>query len=96
MDRKRGSREAKGPGMNPALRLVADESPRDVIEMLAQLLADADEGQIYGIAFVAIYKGRRVIVDAAGECKRSPIYSRGLVAVLDDFFRDKIPEYYGN
>lgn len=96
MDRKRGSREPQGPGINPRFRLVADESPHDVIEILAQLLADAEEGQIYGIAFVAIYKARRVIVDAAGECKTNPIYSRGLVAVLDDFFRDKIPWHHGN
>ena len=82
--------------MKLPLGLVPDDSPHDVREVLAELLADADDGQIYGIAFVAMYKGRRVIADAAGECKKNPIYSRGLVAVLDDYFRDKINEHDGN
>ena len=80
--------------MKPPFKLVAEDFPHDVREVLTRLLAHADEGQIYGIAFVAMYKGRRVIADAAGECERNPIYSRGLVAVLDDYFRDRMREHH--
>lgn len=76
--------------MKPPFHLVHDHAVKDVGELLAQMLAHAQEGQIYGIAFVAMYKGRVIVADAAGECERNPVYSRGLVAVLDDYFRDKI------
>lgn len=69
---------------NPPFHLVLDGLSHDVIECLAQLLHDAESGELLGFACAAMYKGRRYIVDVAGECYRSPTFTRGLVAVLDD------------
>lgn len=74
--------------MRSPFRLVSDDLSEDTVECLRQLCAMAERGQIHGIAFVAMVKGRRFIRNAAGECMRNPPYSRGLVAYLDDFLRE--------
>jgi hypothetical protein len=51
---------------------------------LEELLADAISGKAIGIGFVVMYRGRRFIANAAGEAKRSPVFTRGMLACLDD------------
>lgn len=71
-------------------RLVQDTISTDTVEALSQLLDLAKDGEIMGIAFVAMYRRREYIVNAAGETLKNPTFSRGMLASLDDFFRGKI------
>ena len=68
----------------PPFRLVPDTISDDTIEALQELLADAKAGKAIGIGFVVMYRGRQFIANAAGEAKRSPVFTRGMVAPLDD------------
>jgi hypothetical protein len=70
--------------MKPPYRLVPDAVSGDTVKALQQLLAEAKKGQVIGVAFVAMYKQRQFIANAAGEAKRSPVFTRGMVACLDD------------
>ena len=67
--------------------LVSDEISHDTIEALTELLEDARRGELIGIAFAAMYKQRKFIVDTAGEAHRNPIFTRGMLACLDDKLR---------
>lgn len=60
----------------------------ETIEVLRTLLREAESGHLIGLAFAAIYKDRRYIVDTAGEAYRSPTFARGMVAALDDESRE--------
>lgn len=68
----------------PPFCLVQNTLSHDTIECLTQLLRHAKRGQLLGVAYTALYKGRRCVVDVAGECYRNPTFTRGLVAALDD------------
>jgi hypothetical protein len=70
------------------MRLVPDNLSHETIECTGQLHEFSRRGEVLGVAFVAIIKGRRFIRNAAGECIRDPSRTRGLVAYLDDFLRD--------
>lgn len=72
--------------MKPPFRLVPDDVPHEVVAALKHLTRDAEEEKdLIGFAYVAMYrKGRRYIVNAAGECYRSPDVARGYVAQLFD------------
>jgi hypothetical protein len=61
-----------------------DEISSDVIEALEALLKQARAGDLIGIAYTAMYKRRRYVVDTAGECRRNPTFTRGMVRALDD------------
>lgn len=60
----------------------------DTIEALEQMLDEARRGRLIGIACVAMYKRREFYVNATGEAYRSPTFSRGMVATLDDYLRE--------
>lgn len=64
--------------------LVPDTISGDTVEALEQLLADARKGVVVGIAYAAMYRRKEFIVNAAGEAKKSPVFSRGMIACLDD------------
>lgn len=70
----------------PPFRLVPDTVSHDIVEALKHLLEDAEQHRdLFGLAYVAMYrKNRRYIVNAAGECYRSPDVARGYVAQLHD------------
>lgn len=48
------------------------------------LLAEARAGQLVGIAYAGIYPARAYVVDMAGEAKRAPIFTRGLLSILEN------------
>ncbi|MPZ46035.1 MAG: hypothetical protein GEV05_22150 [Betaproteobacteria bacterium] len=57
----------------------------DTIEALKQLLVLARKGEITGLAFVAQKTNQAAfIVEAVGECRARPVYTRGMVRYLDD------------
>jgi len=70
--------------VKPPFKLVSDDLSKDTIECLTQLLDHAKAGHILGVAYGAMYKGRRYIVNVAGECHRNRTFTRGIVADLDE------------
>lgn len=68
-------------------RVVPDTLSKDVVTCLRALLEDAQAGKLHGIVFAGMYKGKRLITNTAGEAAKSPIFARGMVAVLDDEVR---------
>jgi hypothetical protein len=70
--------------MKPPFRLVPDAISPDTVRALEQLLREARRGRIIGVAFVAMYKRREYIANATGEARRSPTFTRGMIASLDD------------
>jgi len=70
--------------MKPPFRLVPDAISGDTIQALEELLTDARAGKAVGIGFVVMYRGRRFIANAAGEARRSPVFTRGMLTCLDD------------
>lgn len=71
--------------------LVPDAISKDTVACLRALLQEAESGSLIGIAFAAMFKKGRgqkqTIVNTAGECHKSRIFTRGLVADLDDYLR---------
>lgn len=75
------------PTRTKPYRLVDYQASEDTVTALEELLAaarDSGTDQLIGIAFVAMYRGQRYIVDTAGECRRNPTFTRGMVAELHD------------
>ena len=75
--------------MRPPFRLVPDEISHDAVAALRQLLAHSESGhatrgRLIGLGFVAMYRNRTYIVNAAGECYRNPDVARGYLAQLGD------------
>lgn len=68
----------------PPYQLVPDHISTDTVECLARLLAMAKRGEIVGLAYAAMYKRKRYIVDTAGEAYRSPTFAAGMTAALTD------------
>lgn len=64
--------------------LVRDTVSRDTVEALELLLADARKGRVVGIAFGAMLRQRRYLVNCAGDACRDPTTTRGILAALDD------------
>lgn len=76
--------------MKPPFRLVQDSLSKETVVALTELLQQARLGQIYGIAFVAMVKGRYFIAGTAGECGRNLDYTRALLLRLDDQLSDQL------
>jgi hypothetical protein len=76
--------------MKPPFRLVPDTISKDVVQALTELLEQAQQGQIYGMAFVAMVKGRYFIANTAGECERNLDYTRSLLLRFDDKLADRL------
>lgn len=70
--------------------LLPDYVSHDTVDCLKQLLAQAKRGEIIGMAYCAMLKRRAYIVNTAGEAHRSPTFSRGMVAALDDQLAGRI------
>jgi hypothetical protein len=73
-------------------RLVKEQVSDDTIQALAALHTLASRGEIIGIAYAVMLKGRMVVVNTTGEARRSPIFARGMVAQLDDAVSDLVRE----
>lgn len=68
----------------PPFVLVDQHISDDTKEALRELLAAAEAGDMIGIAFAAMYRRRRYLVDTAGEASRNPTFARGMVQALND------------
>lgn len=78
--------------MDRPFSLVDQPISHDTVSALRSLLNDAERGDVIGIAFAVMYKGRDYIVDTAGEAHRSPTFARGMVQALDDHLMRKVHE----
>lgn len=70
--------------MTAPFLLVPDTLSENTIQCLEVLLEHARSGEVTGIAFAAMLKRQKFIVNSAGEARRNPTFSRGMVAALDD------------
>lgn len=71
-------------GRKPPFVLIRSKISHDTIEALEFLLHEAQRGQVIGLAYGAIMKGRACIVDTAGEAYRNPLFALGVVCLLSD------------
>ena len=78
--------------MDRPFSLAPDSISHDTIEALRVLLKDAEKGEVIGLAFAVMYKGRDYIVNTAGEAHRSPTFTRGMVQALDDHLMNMVHE----
>lgn len=76
--------------MKPPFHLAPDNLSEDTIECLEQLLDAAKRGHLLGLAYAAMLRRREFITNTAGECRRNPVFARGIVASLDDELRDMV------
>jgi hypothetical protein len=70
--------------VKPPFSLVKDGISTDTEKALLQMLELARKGELIGIAFAGMTRGRKFFVNTAGEAHRSPVFARGMVAALDD------------
>jgi hypothetical protein len=75
--------------MKPPFRLVGDGLSHETVEVLEQLLALAQRGELIGIAFAGMVRQRHYFVNTAGEAHRNPTFARGMIAALDDELSDQ-------
>jgi len=66
------------------IELIPDHISHDTIEALEDLLHRARAGEITGVAFAAILRRKRYIVNTAGSAYRFPTFTRGMIRALDD------------
>jgi hypothetical protein len=69
--------------MKPPFRIAVEYPSEDTVQALGELLALATNGDLIGIAFVAMYKRRRIQTGTTGEAARSPVFTVGAVRVLE-------------
>lgn len=75
--------------LSPHLRLVTPVS-LDTVSRLRELLARAERGEVVGIAYAALQRGRKYTVDACGEAARNPTFTRGMVDALSDELKSRV------
>jgi len=68
----------------PPFILIPDTISHELGEAIEQLYDGWRRGELIGLAFTGMIRRRGYIVNAAGECYRSPTFTRGMVAALDD------------
>lgn len=70
--------------MKPPFTLMRANVSHDTVEALEFLLHEAKRGEVIGLAYGAMMKGRSCIVDTAGEAYRNPLFALGVVCLLGD------------
>lgn len=80
------------PDLRPPFQLVAINGgvSRDTIACLRELLKRAENGEVIGVAYAAMYKHRKYTVNACGEADRNPTFARGMVAALGDELAQRV------
>lgn len=70
--------------LNEPFRLIRDNISHDMLICTRQINAQAECGDLIGIAYGLMYRGRNYVVNVAGEAYRNPGFARSVVSVLDD------------
>lgn len=68
--------------MGRIVTLAPSPGSDDTIAALEALLTEAKAKKLIGIAYVGIYPAREYVIDVAGEAKRAPVFTHGLVGML--------------
>lgn len=76
--------------MKRPFTLVPTEGSDDTAACVRMLEAGVKAKRVIGLAYVVIYAQRNYEVHLCGEADRSPTFTRGAVAVLDDKLRLRI------
>lgn len=71
------------------VHLVQHEGSHDTKEAAKAISADAESGQLVGIAFVGIYRGGDYICDTAGEAFKNTTLTIGMVRMLSALLEAK-------
>jgi hypothetical protein len=70
--------------MKKPFKLAPMHISNDVVEALTFLLEEATRGEVVGVAYVAQLKKSAFVVDTAGESHRDPLFSLGMVRILEE------------
>lgn len=70
------------------IRLVPPSCSKDLITVVDHLREEIMAGRIVGLAWVEMHKVYDYSCDVAGECRRAPTLTRGMVAQLHDALAD--------
>lgn len=70
--------------MRAPFKLIEDDISHDTVQCLERLLVMAKNGELIGVALVAMLKRRDYFTHATGETYRNPTFTRGMLRVLDD------------
>lgn len=65
-------------------QLVPNRLSDDTVEALRVLLNRAKRGELIGVAYCVMYKGRKYTAGVTGECLNNPTFTRGMLCSLDD------------
>lgn len=66
------------------LKVVEPGASPEVFYALKQRAREARDGDLIGIAYVALYRGHDYAVEILGETRRAPTFTRGMLCLLDD------------
>jgi hypothetical protein len=70
--------------MGDLLHLIDRVASQEALEAALHLVEEIRAGKVIGFAWVAMHRGHHYSVDIAGETRRSPTFTRGMLHVLDD------------
>lgn len=71
-------------GSGGVFTVVPPAVSEETVSALEDLLEQARNGRVIGIAWICLQAGSDYEVDVAGEARAVPIHVRGLLGVLDD------------
>lgn len=74
--------------MGILLRLVDPKVSIEAVEAVEHLLEQIRRGDVIGVAWVAMHRNNAYSVDIAGETRKAPTFTRGMLAALDDQLAD--------
>ncbi|WP_124704091.1 hypothetical protein [Sulfuriferula multivorans] len=67
-----------------SLKLVKDRESQDTIDALEYLLQEAKRGELIGLVYGGMLKGRSCIVDSTGVAYQDPLFALGVASLLTD------------
>lgn len=65
------------------LRVVLPQADRETIEILLDLLYRAEQGEVVGLAYVALHRGKDYSGDVSGSVKSHPLFTIGVIRALE-------------
>lgn len=74
----------------PVLRVIQNQTSKEVIDTLLYLLQEAEGGRLIGFAYGAMLPQGKFFVDAAGAAYRSPLVAMGIIQCLSNELNARI------
>lgn len=69
------------------MQLLHDSISRDALEAASTIKEGVESGDVVGLVFGLQLRGRRYVVNVAGQCARDPTFARGIVGAIEDELR---------